>query len=105
MLPVLLALAYLGIGYVAWILALLILGYVDKPILGPRLFALPLPLILKLPMAPPVVTDAAGKRWFTSDILGNCVLVSLLVMAPFALLAWLKLRERTAKMLDASAGS
>jgi uncharacterized membrane protein len=31
-LPVLLALAYLGIGYVAWILALIILGYRDKPI-------------------------------------------------------------------------
>jgi uncharacterized membrane protein len=191
-LPVLLALAYLGIGYVAWILALLILGYVDKPILGMRVFALPLLaslimvawdlsmdanwstldrawiwqdggayfgvpisnflgwfltayfyyqafalycranpisaapsrqrfwfpaillygvcalgnlLILKLPMGPAVVTDAAGKRWLTADILGNCVLVSLLVMAPFALLAWLKLRERTAKMLHASAGS
>ena len=40
-LPVLLALAYLGIGYIAWILALLILGYVDKPINGTRVFALP----------------------------------------------------------------
>jgi len=191
-LPVLLALAYMGIGYIAWVLALLILGYVDRPIRGVRVLAMPvlaslimmawdlsmdpnwstlgrawiwqdggayfgvplsnfmgwfftaylyyqafalycsvkamaaslsqprfwLPailvygvcavgnvLILKLPMAPPVVTDAAGKQWFTSDILGNSVLVSLLFMAPFALLAWLKLRERTAKMLDASAGS
>ena len=33
--------AYLGLGYVSWIVALLILGYVDKPILGTRLFALP----------------------------------------------------------------
>src|SRR5437899_575596 len=173
--PVLLALAYLGIGYVAWILALVILGYADKPINGTRVLMLPflaslimvawdlsmdpswstldrawiwqdggayfgvpvsnffgwfltayfyyqafalycranpisagpsrqriwLPaiffyavcglgnaLILKLPMAPPVVTDAAGKRWLTADILGNCVLVSLLVMVPLALLAW-----------------
>jgi putative membrane protein len=179
-LPVLLALAYLGIGYVAWILALLILGYVDKPIRGARVFAMPLlasvimvawdlamdptwstldrawiwqdgggyfgvpvsnfmgwfltaylyyqafalycyakstpkppardpfwlpsilvyaacalgnPLILWLPMAPPVVSDAAGKQWQTTDILHVCVLVSLLVMAPFALLAWLRMWE------------
>lgn len=179
-LPILLAFAYLGIGYVAWILAVLILGYVGKPIRGKRVLALPLLaslimlawdlsmdadwstldrawiwqdggayfgvplsnflgwfltaylyyqafalycranpipaapstprfwlpailfyaacalgnlLILKLPMAPPVVTDAAGKRWLTTDILGNCVLGSLLLMAPFALLAWLKVRS------------
>jgi hypothetical protein len=62
-------------------------------------------LILRLPMAPPVVTDAAGKRWLTADILGNCVRVSLLVMLPLALLAWLKARERPARMSHASAGS
>jgi uncharacterized membrane protein len=182
-LPVLLALAYLGIGYVAWILALLILGYADKPIHRTRVLALPLlaslimvawdlsmepnwstldrawiwkeggayfgvplsnffgwfltayfyyqafalycmanpiqaapprerfwlpailfygvcalgnPLILKLPMAPQVVSDATGRRWLTADILSNCVLVSLLVMAPFALLAWLRAPERPA---------
>jgi uncharacterized membrane protein len=191
-LPVLLALAYLGIGYVAWILALLILGYSDKPIQGTRVLALPLLaslimvawdlsmdptwsmldhawvwqdggayfgvpvsnffgwfftaylyyqafalycranpipaapsrqrfwvpaivlyavcavgnlLILKQPMAPQVVTDAAGRRWLTADILNSCVLVSLLVMAPLALLAWLKMREPPAEVLDASAGS
>jgi putative membrane protein len=179
-LPVLLALAYLGIGYVAWILALLILGYVDKPLHGARVVALPLLasvimvawdlamdpnwstvdhawvwqdggeyfgvpvsnfmgwfltaylyyqafalycrakptpkppaqnhfwlaailvyaadalgnlLILWLPMAPSVVNDAAGRQWQTTDILHVCVLVSLLVMAPFALLAWLRMRE------------
>ena len=179
-LPVLLALAYLGIGYVAWILALLILGCVYKPIHGTRILALPLLasfimvawdlsmdpdwstldrawiwqtggayfgvpvsnffgwlltaylyyqafalycranpvpapqsrrgfwlpailiyavcalgnlLILKLPMAPPAVIDAAGKRWLTENILCSCVLVSLLVMVPFALLAWLKARK------------
>jgi putative membrane protein len=173
-LPVLLALAYLGIGYVSWILALLILGDVDKPIRGARVLTLPLlaslimlawdvsmdavwstidrawiwrdggayfgvpvsnfigwsltaflyylafalycranpipsapprqsfwfPAILlyavcalgnilnlKLPMAPPIVTDAAGKSWLTADILDACVLVSLLVMMPFAVLA------------------
>lgn len=179
-LPVLLALAYLGIGYVAWILALLILGYSGKPIRGTSLITLPLlaslimlswdfamdpdwstldhawiwrqggawfgvpltnflgwfltaylyyqafalycwaksisppriqrslwltaillyavcafgnPLILLLPMAPPVVTDAAGKQWLTKYILETCTFVSLLLMAPFALLAWLKLRK------------
>ena len=181
-LPVLLALAYLGIGYVAWILATLILDYPDKPIRGTRLLALPLlasfimvawdlsmdpnwstldrawiwrdggawfgvpisnffgwfltaylyyqafaiycsskpipappsrqrfwlpailvyavcalgnPLILRRPMAPPVVADASGKQWLRVDILASCVLVSLLVMLPCALLAWLRMRERT----------
>jgi putative membrane protein len=176
-LPVLLALAYLGIGYVSWILALLILGDVDKPIHGTRVLTLPLLaslimlawdlsmeavwstmdrawiwrdggayfgvpasnfigwfltaflyylafalccrarpapegpprqsfwfsaillyavcalgniLMFKLPVAPPVVTDASGKPWLTAHILGACVLVSLLVMMPFALLAWRK---------------
>jgi putative membrane protein len=187
-LPVLLALAYLGIGYAAWILALLILDYAGKPIQGTRLLALPLlaslimvawdlsmdpdwstlirawiwqdggayfgvpvsnffgwfltaylyyqafalycranpasapqsrqrfwvpvillyavcalgnPLILKRPMAPPVVIDAAGRRWLTADILDSCVLVSLLVMAPLALLAWIKTRKPPAEMLPA----
>jgi len=191
-LPLLLALAYLGIGYVAWILALVILGYADEPINGTRVLILPLlaslimlawdlsmdpswsmldrawiwqdggryfgvpvsnffgwfftayvyyqafalycranpipagpsrqalwlpailfyavcglgnVLILKQPMAPPVVTDAAGRRWLTADILGNCVLVSLVVMVPLALLAWLRARERPAKILHAAAGS
>jgi len=190
-LPVLLALAYLGIGYVAWILALLILGFVDKPLQGRRVLVLPLLaslimvvwdlsmdpawslldgawvwrdggayfgvpasnffgwfftayfyyqafalycmdnpisvtrsrrfwvpvillyavcalgnlLILKQPMVPAVVTDATGKRWRTADILECCFLVSLLVMVPFALLAWWKAREPAAKMLGVSAGS
>jgi uncharacterized membrane protein len=172
-LPVLLALAYLGIGYVAWVLALLIhrgRAGIWLPILaslimtawdlamepdwstldhawiwqagGPyfgvplsnfcgwllttysfyQAFALycrarPVPplhsqqrfylpailmyavcamgnlFILKLPMAPPVVADATGKQWFTSNILICCVSVSLLVMTPFALLAWLQVRR------------
>ena len=180
--PVLLVLAYLGIAYVSWVLALLILGYLDKPINGVRTFALPLLasfimvawdlsmdpdwstldhvwvwqhggayfgvplsnffgwfltaylyylafalycrtqpiftasltkgywrtaillyatcalgnlLILRLPMAPPVVTDATGKPWLAGDILGGCMLMSLLLMLPFALLAWLRLLEKS----------
>jgi len=187
--PVLLVLAYLGIGYVSWVLALLILGYLDEPINGVRIFALPLlasfimlawdlsmdpdwstldhvwiwqnggtyfgvplsnffgwfltayifylafalycrtqpifaapstqgywytailvyatcalgnPLILRLPMAPPVVTDATGKQWLTADILGDCTLMSLLLMTPLALLAWLRLRELRTRLCGLS---
>jgi len=41
-LPVLLALAYLGIGYAAWTVALLILGCANRPIRGTAMFAVPL---------------------------------------------------------------
>lgn len=41
-LPLLLVLAYLGIGYCAWILALLILGYREIPLRGTQLVAAPL---------------------------------------------------------------
>ena len=58
------------------------------------------PVILRLPMAPRVVTDAAGKQWLTADILGSCVLVSVLVMVPFALLAWLRIQEPPSKLLN-----
>ncbi len=40
-LPVLLVLAYLGIGYCSWVLSLLILGYRSKPLTGFRVVALP----------------------------------------------------------------
>jgi uncharacterized membrane protein len=50
-------------------------------------------LILRLPMASAVVTDAAGKQWLTADIRAACTLMSLLVMTPLSLLAWLRLRE------------
>lgn len=178
--PILLALAYLGIGYVSWILAVLILGYRNLPIRGTRLastpllaslimlawdvamdpdwstldriwiwhsggayFGVPLSnfvgwfltaflyylafalycrtktissqptsqvfwglpillyiicalgnlLILRQPMAPPVVFDGAGKLWHTEDILVSCVLVSVFLMTPLALLTWLRLRK------------
>jgi putative membrane protein len=184
-LPILLALAYLGIGYVAWVLALLILGYDGKPIRGTRVLALPvlaafvmtawdlsmdpawaaldhawvweegggffgvpvtnffgwfvtaylyyqafalycrtrpvpvptarqslwLPailvyavcalgnlLVLKQPMAAPIIADATGRHWATADMLRSCALVSLLVMSPLALVAWLRVqgvRNRT----------
>lgn len=39
--PILLALAYLGIGYCAWIMALQILGFVDRRLSGAPLLAVP----------------------------------------------------------------
>lgn len=179
--PILLVLAYLGIGYLSWVLGLVILGYLDKPLVGVRVIALPLLasfimvawdlsmepdwatldrawiwqnggpyfgtpfsnffgwyltaylfyqsfalycrakpvppppssrnywriailfygicaagnlLIVRLPMAPPVVTDASGKQWVTMSILRTCILISVFVMGPIALLAWLRLKER-----------
>jgi uncharacterized membrane protein len=41
-LPVLLVLAYLGIGYCSWVLALLTLGYRNKPVAGMGVLTLPL---------------------------------------------------------------
>jgi putative membrane protein len=41
-LPVLLALAYLGMGYLSWIVAAVIDGRLDRPISGSRLVTLPL---------------------------------------------------------------
>jgi putative membrane protein len=181
-LPVLLALAYLGIGYAAWTLALLILGCAGQPLRGMRVIGLPLlaslimlawdfsmepvwatldrawiwkdggayfgaplsnffgwfltaflyyqafalycrkaaseaarpllprfwyptillyavcalgnVLILKQPSLPPVAVDATGRLWSTAMILLNCVLISLAVMLPFALTAWLKAKGK-----------
>jgi putative membrane protein len=182
-LPILLVLAYVGIGYLSWVLSLLILGYRNKVLTGVRVVAtpmlasfvmvawdlsmeadwatidrawiwrdggaffgvpvsnffgwflttflfyqafalycrkrprLPAPLvrnywrvaiifygvcaagnllILRVPMAPSVVTDASGRQWMTMDILGVSMLTSLLVMLPLALLAWLRLKEQEA---------
>ena len=174
-LPVLLVMAYLGIGYCSWVLAVLILGYRDKPLSGTRVVALPLLastimvawdlsmdpiwatldrawiwrdggiyfgvpisnfvgwyltaylfnqafalylrrnqavarpvsstlwrsavvtyticalgnlLVFRRGVFAPTGTDAGGRIWTTTDILVASVLVSLLVMTPFAALAW-----------------
>lgn len=52
-------------------------------------------LLLALPSAvppswPTTITDAAGRRWFTSDIVGACVLISVLLMLPLAAIAWIR---------------
>jgi len=40
--PILLVLAYLGIGYCSWVVAVLILGHRERPLTGARIVALPL---------------------------------------------------------------
>ncbi|NYF81258.1 carotenoid biosynthesis protein [Granulicella arctica] len=178
-LPVLLALAYVGMGYVSWVLALLILGYTSTALSGSRTVTAPiiasfimvawdlamdqvwatirhawiwrdggayfgvpvsnflgwyltvvvfyllfaaflrdrpapqpvrvslhwrLPvlfygvsavgnLLLAVPRASYAISDASGKQWMSSDIVGACVLISLFVMMPFAALAWIRLKD------------
>jgi len=176
-LPILLALAYVGIGYVAWVLASLIVqapsrslagavirplvaactmtawdfamdpvwAYVDRAWIwrdGGRWFGVPVSnyfgwmlttwvfyqafalwirrretpaappswqhlavlvygiaaagnLLLAIPSSlPPIVpatiADAAGRHWETAAVVHACMAVSLLVMIPFALLAWIR---------------
>jgi putative membrane protein len=174
-LPVLLVVAYLGIGYCAWVLAVLILGDRDQPLSGARVVTLPILasaimvawdlsmdpvwsnldhgwiwldggsyfgvpisnflgwyltaflfyqafalylrsnrtvtkqmppmlwraavliygicalgnlLVFRNGLFPSRAIDATGRVWITTDILIASVLVSLLVMTPFAVLAW-----------------
>lgn len=48
------------------------------------------------PMAPSIVADAAGRLWHTSHILLACVLCSLFVMFPFAVVAWFQIPSASA---------
>lgn len=52
-------------------------------------------VLLAMPSAVPasfprVITDAAGRQWQTGDITGICLVVSVLMMAPLALVAWVR---------------
>lgn len=52
-------------------------------------------LLLAVPSAVPgsrssTVVDAAGRRWFVSDIVSSCLLISVLVMGAFAVIAWIR---------------
>lgn len=56
------------------------------------------------PMAPPIVTDAAGVQWKTSTILASCIGVSVFFMGGFAMLAWRRLMNAdAARNLEESA--
>jgi uncharacterized membrane protein len=62
-------------------------------------------LLLAIPSASPTawstpVVDAAGRRWFTHDVLGACILVSVLLMGPFAVIAWIRSGSDTASGRD-----
>ena len=37
---------------------------------------------------PKTIVDAGGRQWQTSDVTGICLVVSIFVMAPLALMAW-----------------
>lgn len=50
-------------------------------------------LILKLPMAPPVVTDQSGHHWLTMQILLFDAFVSLALMLPLSIAAWSRTRS------------
>jgi len=52
-------------------------------------------LLLAAPSAvprswPETITDAAGRRWLMHDVIDACVLVSVMVMMPFAVIAWMR---------------
>jgi len=186
-LPILLVLAYLGIGYCSWVLGRLILGYRDEPLTGARVVALPLLaslimlawdlsmdaiwatldrawiwrdggsffgvpwsnfagwyltafvfylafalycraypaeraidspgywrvavllylvcalgnlLVFRPGLFPASAVDAAGRQWMTGDILLASVLVSLLLMTPMAVVAWVRLRVLEGRMVE-----
>ena len=189
--PILLVLAYLGIGYCSWVLGVVLLGYRSKPPTVPGMFALacvagfimmawdlsmdaiwstldrawvwrdggiffgvPLSnfvgwyfaaflfylafaiycreqpprmqptgsglwrvailfygvcaggnfLVFRPGLFPVSATDATGRLWMAKDILVASVLVSLLVMMPLALLAWLRLSaQEVEELADCSA--
>ena len=56
------------------------------------LFALP---AFRPTRRPAVFTDGAGHSWRMSDILAACVVISLFVMIPFALMAWVSASSGT----------
>jgi hypothetical protein len=52
-------------------------------------------LLLAVPSAVPAwfprtFTDAAGRRWLIGDLVGMCIVVSVFVMAPFVVMAWVR---------------
>ena len=58
---------------------------------GNLLLAIPTQTAIQFPA---VVTDPSGQAWMVKSIIGGCVLSSLFVMGPFALLAWIKLTDQ-----------
>jgi uncharacterized membrane protein len=68
--PILLVLAYLGIGYCSWVLSLLILGYRNKPVTGVRVIALPLLaslLMLAWDLSMEAIWSTVDRAWIWRD--------------------------------------
>lgn len=66
--------------------------YWRMPILMYAMCALGNLLILKQPLAPPVVVDPAGHRWVTMQILVVDAVVSVGLMLPMCVAAWTRAR-------------
>jgi uncharacterized membrane protein len=60
---------------------------------GNLLLAIPATTAIRMPR---IVSDAAGHPWMVSDVIDTCALMSLLVMAPIALMAWVSLSKAVA---------
>jgi putative membrane protein len=68
--PILLVLAYLGIGYCSWVLSLLILGYRDEPLVGARVLTVPLLasfIMLAWDLSMEAIWSTIDKAWIWRD--------------------------------------
>jgi len=68
--PILLVLAYLGIGYCSWVLSLFILGYRNKPLAGARLISLPLLasfIMLAWDLSMEAIWSTIDRAWIWRD--------------------------------------
>ena len=68
--PILLILAYLGMGYCSWILGLLILGYRNQPLTGARVIALPVLaslIMLAWDLSMEAIWSTIDRAWIWRD--------------------------------------
>jgi uncharacterized membrane protein len=68
--PILLILAYLGIGYCSWVLGLLILGYRNQPLTGARVIRLPLLaslIMLAWDLSTEAIWSTIDRAWIWRD--------------------------------------
>jgi uncharacterized membrane protein len=68
--PILLLLAYLGIGYCSWVLALLILGFRNQPLTGARVITLPLLaslIMLAWDLSTEAIWSTIDRAWIWRD--------------------------------------
>jgi len=68
--PIMLILAYLGMGYCSWILGLLILGYRNQPLTGVRVIALPVLaslIMLAWDLSMEAIWSTIDRAWIWRD--------------------------------------